>query len=202
MELYLAGGAVRDVLDGGRSWSKDLDFFFDERDLEPVAAELGRVGRIERTPFGSPRWFPDGGGDFSCDLIAVQRFHNGFGRCHDIVDVLRQFDFTANAVAVDLRRGHFYDPVGGVDDIRRRVMRILRFDYRDEPIVPGLDLSRRQVLWLRVVHHVARLGFEIEPETLAWLRENPAQGKRDRYEEVFERLHPRMQEVIERYGLG
>jgi len=203
MELYLAGGALRDVLRGGHSSWKDLDFFLEERHLDSVVDELGRDGRIERTIFGSPRWYPAGEEEQYCDLIAIQRYSTGLGGCRSILDVLRQFDFTANAMALELRQDRFFDPLDGANDIRHRIMRAVRFDYPDEPVVPGHDLTGTQVLWFRLVHHTAKLGFEIEPDTLAWLRDHaPAPRKRVRYEEVFQRLHPRTDEVLERYGLG
>jgi tRNA nucleotidyltransferase (CCA-adding enzyme) len=204
MVLYLAGGALRDLLAGLSSRSNDLDFFFaEESDLDDVAHQLGHEGRIERNVFGSPRWYPAGEDDLYCDLMAIRRFHNGLGRCRDILDVLGQFDFSGNAMALDLRSGRFFDPFDGASDLRRHIMRAIRFDHPDEPLVPGHDLSRTQVLWLRLVHYTALLGLEIEPATLAWLREHaPALRKRARFEEVFHRLHPRTDEVLDRYGLA
>src|SRR5678816_3587822 len=102
--------------------------------------------------------------------MAIQRFHNGYGRCDDIVQILRQFDFTANAMALDLRSGRFHDPFDGTGDLRRRIMRAVRLDIPDEPVVPGHDLTRAQCLWLRLIHYTLRVGLDIEPETLAWLR--------------------------------
>jgi tRNA nucleotidyltransferase/poly(A) polymerase len=204
MDLYLAGGALRNLVMGeGSSPLKDFDFVIEERDLDAVMNEIGHQGRIEYTVWGSPRWYPAGPDEPYCDLISIQRFHSGVGACHNILDILRNFDFTANAIALELRRGRFFDPLDAASDIRHRIMRAVRFDYPAEPVMPGHDLIRTEVLWLRLVHYTAKLGLDIEPETLKWLREHRgALRKSARYEEVFQRLHPRINEVVERHGLG
>ena len=203
MELFLAGGGLRDVVLGNDDRSKDLDFFLAERFLDRVVRELERHGQIRRTIFGSPQWYPNGDGPVFCDLIAIERFHNGLGRCKSIEQAIEQFDFTANAIAFGVRRGTLFDPLGGMDDLEKRVMRAVRFDFPDEPVVPGHDLTRPEVLWFRLVHYTALLGFEPEPDTLDWLRAGRrALRKRRRYEEVFHPLHPRTGEVLARHGLG
>ena len=43
----------------------------------------------------------------------ISRFYNGLWVCQNIVDVLNQFNFTGNAIAMDLRSKEFYDPMNG-----------------------------------------------------------------------------------------
>ncbi len=203
MQLYLAGGALRDALRGEGASVKDLDFFLEERHLDSLVQALAREGRIEYTIFGSPRWYPPGEEHMFCDLIGIERFHNGLGQCRDILDVLNQFDFTANALAWEVRSLRLFDPANGTRDLERSRMRAVRFDFPNEPVVPGCDLTRPQVLWFRLVHYTARLGLEIEPVTLEWLREQrTAFETKTRYEELFHVLHPEAGAVLTRYGLG
>ena len=42
--------------------------------------------------------------------------NHGLGYCKSIIDVLKQFDFTGNAIAFDLRAQAFFDPAGGRGD--------------------------------------------------------------------------------------
>jgi hypothetical protein len=170
LEVYLAGGAVRDVLVSQEPISKDLDFFLGGQDVESALSHLERRGELLTGPFGSPRWFPNADRQFYCDLVPIRRFHNGLWQCEDITDVLNQFDFTANALAVDLRCGQFYNPQNGHRDLLRRIMRAVRFDYPEEPMARGARITRPAVVWFRILHYAAALNLTIEPVTMAWLK--------------------------------
>jgi hypothetical protein len=201
MKIYLAGGVLRNIILGKSYKYKDFDFFVDVAHIDLAVTHLKLYGSIERSPFESPRWYPNGAANVYCDLIAIERFYNGLWRCEDIVDALNQFDFTANAVALNLRSGEFYDPVNGLRDIHRRVLRAVRFDYPDEPFMPGQRLTRLQVLWLRFVHYTAEYNLSIEPVTLRWLQEHEhyADGA-DEFSQIFFPLQPRALEMLKDIG--
>jgi hypothetical protein len=184
-EVFIAGGVLRDVLSTQSSIPKDFDFFVSGPDTRKFISRLGERGTFTLGPFGSPRWWPSGEQGQYADVISIEGFYNGLWKCRNIVDVLNQFDFTANAVALDLRSKRLFDPENGVRDARERVMRAVRFDYPDEPISAHCPLSRLSVLWVRLVHYANTLGFSIEPITRSWLR-NHARFKDDI--EVFSRL--------------
>jgi hypothetical protein len=169
LEVFLAGGAVRDVILGRQP--KDLDFFIDGLDLARVLRVLQQRGNVTYGPFGSPRWFPRGQNTY-VDVIHIKSFYNGLSDCHSMLDALLQFDFTANAVATNLRTGALLDPLQGILDIRARTMRAVRFDYPDEPISADLRISRLSVLWFRLLHYAATCGLHIEPATFEWLSEH------------------------------
>lgn len=201
LDLYLAGGALRDALLDRAGPRGDFDLLLGG---EPVADALALValeGTVTATPFGSPRWLPGASKIHYADLMAISRFDNGLWPCEDVVDVLNQFDFTANAVAADLRTGRFFDPQNGRRDIARRLMRAVRFDAPDEPILSGHPLERNTILWFRLLHYAARLGFAIEPVTLRWL---VARRANRRYAGLFERtffpLDERYLEPLRPYG--
>ncbi len=170
LKIYAAGGVVRDLLLGKSTPPKDFDFLLAGESVDGALALLAEEGRLVETPFGSPRWYPPGQGSCYCDAIPIVRFHNGLWPCADIVDALNQFDFTANAVAFDLRTGQFYDPQNGRRDLLRQTMRAVRFDYPDEPISAATTLTRNAVLWFRILHYAAKLDFEFEPVTRRWLQ--------------------------------
>lgn len=165
--VHLAGGAVRDAL-RGRKGMKDFDIFVTGPTFDAFVARLEAHGAIRYGPFGSPRWFPGDDSPYA-DVISVDRFENGVERCYKIDDALRQFDFTANAVAVNLRNLALHDPVSGIADGRAKVLRCIRFDYPNEPIAPGDALTRQEVLWIRLNHYANVLGFEPDPATRDWL---------------------------------
>jgi len=184
LRIHVAGGAIRNVLMNEPSASKDWDFFLAGDDVGAAVERFRAAGRLDETPYGAPRWTPHADAAQYADLIPVADFVPGLWRCEDIVDVLDQFDFTANAVAFDVRTGEAFDPQNGARDAGRRVMKMVRFDYPDGPYVPGAALDRNVVLWFRVVHYASALGLAIEPATRAWLL---ARGDQRRHAAAFAR---------------
>lgn len=184
-QVFLAGGALRSLALSGALHTKDLDFFVSAMHSGPMLAKLAANGELTHGPFGSPRWRP--AGSATCiDVMVIEHFDNGVERCHDITSVLRQFDFTANAIAMDLQSGQVFDPVSGLTDCRHRMLRAVRLDYPDEPFVSGAPLTRLDVLWMRLVHYAHKLGFAIEPTTLAWLLANQhRQQHTDTFAQLF-----------------
>jgi hypothetical protein len=191
VDIYVAGGVIRDTVLAGNTHLKDVDLFLIGTAVDQVICDLDRHGTVRTGPFGSPRWMPHGTNQYA-DVIPITRFFNGLWVCQDIVDVLNQFDFTCNAVALDLRTGAFFDPQNGVRDGRQRVMRAVRFDYPEQPIAPDNKLSRPAVLWFRLLHYAASRRLSIEPVTLRWLRENRRyQLHLEPFVSSFFSLHPK-----------
>ena len=86
-----------------------------------------------------------------------------------IADDLARRDFTINALALHLgdRRPKIMDPRGGLEDIRRGLIRTLHPDsFVDDP-----------TRVLRAVRYEQRLGFQIESDTLSQLNAAVAQGR-------------------------
>jgi len=188
MECWLAGGVVRDVLLGERP--NDVDLFVNGPQIADFLADLAREGDLHSGPFGSPRWRPDIAGGY-VDIIPIPAFRNGLWECADMTDVLNQFDFTCNAVAVSLRSEAVLDPQNGCRDARSGTLRAVRFDYPDEPIAAGSPLSRPAVLWFRLLHYAAHKRLEIEPVTRRWLRDHAHhRAALDDFETTFFDLHP------------
>ncbi len=171
LELYLAGGVVRNAVLRRSAQPKDFDFFLSGQQIDSALEAWADNGEMIPGPYGCPRWFPSLDCTSYCDLIPVSRFTPGLWPCEDITDVLNQFDITANAMAFDLRTGHFFDPQNGYRDASRGVLRCVRFDYPDEPFAPGQQLTRLAVLWFRIVHYATTLELSIEPITRRWLND-------------------------------
>jgi len=77
-------------------------------------------------------------------------------------DVLRR-DFTINALLLDPETNEVLDFVGGRDDLRRKIIRAIGD--------PRVRFSEDHLRMLRAVRFAARLGFTIEPQTLAAIQE-------------------------------
>ena len=159
--VYLVGGAVRDLLLGGRPLDLDLVV---EGDPAPVAAALGGDVRTHDR-FGTSTVSIDG---FTYDLARSRReTYAQPGALPDVSpaplseDLLRR-DFTVNALAIALTgdlAGTLQAAPLGLEDLRRRILRVLHdASFIDDP-------TRA----LRLARYASRLEFEIDPHTLALL---------------------------------
>ena len=150
-EIYLVGGAVRDML--LKRVSHDLDFALPSNGISlarRVANALNAnfmvldserdTGRVIVTESDDMRTFMDfatyrGGSTLETDL--------------------RARDFTINAIAFDLRTQTLSDPLNGASDLRAKLIRASsQTSLMDDP-----------VRILRAVRQAAAFEFKIEPET-------------------------------------
>ncbi len=167
-KAFIVGGGVRDLLLGREP--KDFDVATDAhpeevRRLFRNCRLIGRRFRLAHVHFGR-------------DIIEVATFRGGpvqedephhvttdegrilrdnvYGDIHE--DVWRR-DFTANALYYNIADFSIWDYVGGAEDVREGVMRLIgdpEERYREDP-----------VRMLRAVRFAAKLGFRIDPASEA-----------------------------------
>jgi putative nucleotidyltransferase with HDIG domain len=162
-QAYLVGGCVRDLLIGRTP--KDFDVATDARPdrvtelferSEQVGAHFGVVlvrentSQVEVATFRSDASYSDGRRPDAVRFETDPR-----------QDVLRR-DFTINALLLDPDTNQILDFVGGQEDLRRHVIRAIG--------EPELRFREDHLRLIRAVRFAARLGFEIEPDTMAALR--------------------------------
>src|SRR5512138_2356093 len=149
-EIYLVGGAVRDML--LNRLSHDLDFavpsngiFLARRVANALNADFmvlddeRDTGRVIVSEEDGTRTFLD---------FATYR-----GETFDAD--LRGRDFTINAIAFDLQEQTLIDPLNGTSDIRAKIIHSCSpTSLRDDP-----------VRILRAIRQAALLGFKIHPDT-------------------------------------
>ena len=164
---YVVGGAVRDLLLGIAP--KDFDIATDARpeQIRPLfrrALIIGRRFRLVHVMFGS-------------DTVEVSTFRgadagtaekdehgrvlrdNVFGTQEEDA---RRRDFTVNALYYDPASEEIVDFHGGLDDLKKRMLRVIgdpETRYREDP-----------VRMLRGVRLAAKLGLTLEAETRAPIR--------------------------------
>jgi poly(A) polymerase len=149
-ELYLVGGAVRDIL--LNRFSRDLDFALPSNGISlarrvanalkadfMVLDDERDTGRVIVTEPQGTRIFLD---------FATYRGSN-------LEEDLRARDFTINAIAFDLRAQTLIDPLNGASDLRTKVIRACS----------PTSLSDDPVRILRAVRQAAAFEFKIELET-------------------------------------
>ncbi len=176
LPVYLVGGFVRDVLLGLEP--NDFDLV-----VEGAASQLARAlareigGEVTtHAPFGTAAWqVPEGwltppsaeaGESWAIDFATART--ETYARPAALPEVqpadlnadLRRRDITINAMALRLGPGSaLCDPFHGRADLAARLIRVLHAgSFQDDP-----------TRLFRAVRYEQRLGFCIEPDTLAWM---------------------------------
>ncbi len=152
MNVFLAGGAVRDLMSGFPV--RDLDFSVQggtsklKRPLEKAGAEVwGSHAETHTLHF----WFP---GSVRVEISSTRReeyptpgkpvYHMA-----TMLEDLRRRDFTANAMAISLNEGSYgllLDPMNGIADIENRALRLVSsYGFIEDPsrLVRAARLSAR-----------------------------------------------------------
>jgi tRNA nucleotidyltransferase (CCA-adding enzyme) len=141
MNLYLTGGAIRDIITGFPI--RDLDFTVQgnalklQKDLERTGAVVGDADHETRTLLLT---LP--GGVRAEVAMARSETYDKPGKAPQmapatIIEDLRRRDFTVNAMALSLNegsRGLLMDPFNGVADIEAKVIRVLHnYAFLEDP---------------------------------------------------------------------
>jgi len=153
-EIYLVGGAVRDIL--LNRVSHDLDFAVPSNGIALARRVANAInadfmvldaerdtGRVIVTDEGGSRTYLD---------FATYRGIPISNSANSIEEDLHARDFTINAVAFNLRTQTILDPLNGASDIRAKIIRACSpTSLQDDP-----------VRILRAIRQAAALGFKIE----------------------------------------
>lgn len=149
-EIYLVGGAVRDLLLGRQV--KDFDFLMPKNAIQ--------IGRKVANALGTGFYPLDVSRDFGRVLIGEgsDRLILDFTRFqgNDVDEDLMARDLSINAIAIDLRNpNELLDPCGGAGDlVAKRVKACSPSSFSSDP-----------VRIIRAVRMAAAFGMRIEPET-------------------------------------
>ncbi len=184
--LYLAGGAIRDLL-AGREVS-DWDFTGTAAmQFAHSFAQANATGAIVLHE------------DQPTARVAVwdekSRRHTIFDFCQlrgqSIQDDLAARDFSINAIACNMTEPEIVDPLGGGEDLHNGIIRALGAE----------NLAADPLRCLRAYRLMAELGFTIEPQTRAWIRQCAAglddvAGQRIGYELRKLLYPPRVSETL------
>ncbi len=168
--LHLVGGSVRDLLLARPI--VDVDLALDGDAIKLARALVKKYGGELTTHenFHTATWTPQSSNSQILDLISARREtypHPGALPTvtkSTLDDDLHRRDFTVNAMAIRLDGdgfGELHDPLGGKSDLEHKLIRVLHPNsFTDDP-----------TRIFRAVRYAARLGFEIESETLKHVNE-------------------------------
>lgn len=163
IEMYVVGGCVRDW-----ALSKpalDMDFLLNSEGSVIVDALIKKYGgtftRFDK--FLTVRVFLDGGrrvdlARFRKEIYPAPAALPVVEPAASVREDLRRRDFTANALALSLspeRFGEVTDPFGGLEDIKRGLVRVLHADsFQDDP-----------TRIFRMARFAGRFDWTLEPDT-------------------------------------
>jgi tRNA nucleotidyltransferase (CCA-adding enzyme) len=156
-ETWCVGGAVRDALLGQAHLDWDLATAATPGEVQrlfrrtiPVGVEFGTVGVLDAA-------------GVMHEVTTFRRDVQTDGR-HAVVEFgasldedLARRDFTINAIAFEPESRRLHDPFGGVEDLRRRVVRAVGD--------PEARMREDRLRALRAIRFASRFGFEIEERT-------------------------------------
>ncbi len=169
VEAYAVGGFVRDVLMTRPGKDIDIVVVGDGIAFARAAAQaLGQGTVVTFDRFGTAMIpFPQGKVEF---VGARKEAYHPDSRNPDVKagtlqeDLLRR-DFTVNAIAASLNAGRFgeiVDPLGGMQDIERQILRT--------PLDPLQTFDDDPLRTMRAIRFVAQLGFALDPAALEAIR--------------------------------
>ena len=187
-DVYVCGGCIRDYFMSNES--KDFDIFVDitQSQLFNLLGELKRYGNVEIGQYGSPRIITNDE-QFVIDIIPFYNFIVGDKIC-SINDLLNNFDITANALGIGLKSKSFFNPLNGIDDIGKRIIRAVRFDFPERFVSNTIPISTVSVFWFRLLNYGSKLDFVYDNKTLEWIIDNKFRWKdRFLYERYFNNLN-------------
>ena len=177
--IYLTGGAVRDLITGMPI--RDMDFTVEgsptrlahefEKQGARVVEENERLRHIEMVGAGET--------DFSLSSARDEVYERPGAkpevRWATIVEDLRRRDFSINAIAISLNpasRGLLLDPTNGLADIEKREVRVLSMH----------SFTNQPIRLLRILRFCVRLDFKMESRTAEWFALAMERGRHESLE--------------------
>jgi poly(A) polymerase len=149
-EIYLVGGAVRDML--LQRVAPDLDFALPSNGI-PVARRVANALKANFMVLDDER---DTGRVILAESDGRRTFLDfATYRGNNLEEDLRARDFTVNAIAFDLHNQTLSDPLNGASDLRAKLIRACS----------KTSLTEDPVRILRAVRQAAAFKFKIELET-------------------------------------
>ncbi len=170
--LYLVGGTVRDLMLGGVSGSPDRDYIVCGIGYERLVSLLESFGRTHLVgkSFGVIKFDAPNGETVDISLprteVSTGDGHRDFDVMYDpelpIETDLERRDYTINSMALGVDDERFVDPMGGREDLERRILRVNReSSFLEDPL-----------RMLRGVQFMARFGLTVERETLRLMKKH------------------------------
>ena len=171
--IFACGGCIRDYILSGK-FNNDIDIFIpcSSSELTDLLNYLSLYGKIDLGQYGSPRFYPNEICGKYVDIVPFYNFIVAEKEITDIRSLLKNFDFSANSIAYNLKTNELLNPNQGLEDISNKVLRALRTDFPEKSLPSPINLSTNSVFWFRLLHYQKNLGFTFDSNTRKWVIEN------------------------------
>lgn len=165
LNIYLTGGAVRDLISGQPI--RDLDFTVEGNPARMVAELVKGGARVTAENERFRHYEMVFAGDVDGSVSAARdEYYERPGtkpehRFSSIMEDLRRRDFSINAIAISLNvqsRGLLLDPTNGLADIEKQEVRALSIH----------SFTNQPIRLMRILRYAARMGFRMESRTQEW----------------------------------
>ena len=170
--LYLVGGSVRDYLAGTLSPAPDWDLAspMTEEEFLSAAKQSGFDVRAVYSATGTVKLKDEAGAEYEFTRFRSDTYVRGMHApagtefTRDIQKDAVRRDFCSNAVYYDIRADAFVDPLGGIPDIKKRILRT---------VAPAQKVFGEDGLRLmRLARIAAETGFSPDEECLEGAKAN------------------------------
>ncbi|MEX2395354.1 MAG: CCA tRNA nucleotidyltransferase, partial [Actinomycetota bacterium] len=162
-DTWIVGGWVRDKL-LGRGAGPDTDLATDAKPSEMLPLLKGWVDQLwmQGVKFGTI------GAEYKGERVEITTYREEwyvedsrkpevhFAR--DIATDLSRRDFTVNSIAVKIPTGEVFDPTGGLQDLRKKILRT--------PASPEQAFTDDPLRMLRACRFASVLGFDVADEVM------------------------------------
>jgi poly(A) polymerase len=174
VQAYVIGGWVRDCLLRRDHPDKDIDIV-----VIGSGIEIARKAARKLKPgikvsvfknFGTAMFRND---DYEIEFVGARKESYDRGSRKPVVedgtleDDQKRRDFTINTLAISINKdtyGQFLDPFGGINDLRKRIIRT--------PLDPDRTFSDDPLRMMRAIRFANQLNFTIEENTFNSIKEN------------------------------
>ena len=174
VKAYVIGGWVRDCLLKRDHPDKDIDIV-----VIGSGIEIARKAARKISPGIKVSVFKNFGtamfknNEYEIEFVGARKESYDRGSRKPVVedgtleDDQKRRDFTINALAISINKdtyGEFLDPFGGIDDLRKKIIRT--------PLDPDKTFSDDPLRMMRAVRFATQLNFAIEERTFNSIKEN------------------------------
>ena len=163
--LYIVGGAVRDFV-FSKEYSSDIDLA-SPADFELFNAALKKCGIVSAALYRRTHTVQFEFDGKKCEFTSFrkERYADGGGHTpefteptDDIYEDARRRDFKCNAVYYDVIEGEFVDPLGGIEDIKNKIL--------DTVKTPDDVFKSDGLRLMRLARFTGELGFTPTEEVI------------------------------------